>query len=212
MCKWNRKNYRSCVHTWGSINCCGLGWCAVILYAESLLYFVTTNVHDYEYCYALYGLRLLPVLSCVTATIYLYSGYNKFMYDMLSGTFTLLNIVTRILTIIGFSYCAVHEGAINESNRALTAMLSINVLITAFLTAMFTAMTVLMCFECAGDCQRNDKLREEEHKQELQQLERVKADLERQKKLYEEKINDVAIRVAEPVNTDIPNADIVKTE
>ena len=57
----------------------------VLLYIESLIYFIITNIYDYEYCYALYGLRLITVLSCIIATLYIYSAYNDHMFDWVSG-------------------------------------------------------------------------------------------------------------------------------
>jgi hypothetical protein len=184
---------------------------AAIFYIESFIYFIVSNVLDYEYCYALYGLRLIVVSSCITATVYLYQGHNTLMFDFLSGSLTVVNIVIRMFTIIGFSYCVAAQDSINDSNKALSAMLSINVLITVAITTIFIVMTVYMCFECAGDYLKNEAKRQQEHKDKLAQLDKEKAELERQNKLYEAKMRDIAVNVAESISA-IPNAHIVKTE
>lgn len=193
MCKWNPMNYSLCKCR---MQCFELNWWAIILYIESVLYFVATNVNDYEYCYALFGLMLLAILSCVTATIYLYAGHY-FMCDMLSGPFTVLNIVVRVFTIIGFSHCAVQEDAINESHGVLSVMLSINISVTASLIALFTTMTRFMCLEYTGNSQRR--------------LDKVRAELASKKTIYDAKINDTTVKVAKSIYANIPAANIMKT-
>ena len=90
-------------------------------------------------------------------TVYLYSDHNKHMFDITSGVLTVINIVIRILTITGLSYCVAEENSINDSNKALLVMFNINVIITTYLILVFISMIIYICIDCPGDFLKNSK-------------------------------------------------------
>lgn len=210
ICVYDRdKSSKMLSHSWA------LGLFAFFLYFESLVYFIITNIYEYEYCYALYGLRLITVLSCIIATLYIYSAYNDHMFDWASGSLTVINLVFRFLTIIGFIYCIANEDSINQTNIFLSGALAINIFFTvALLIAIITSSIccccdIGMCASCCDICdykkKYEDKLKELENKElELQKEQKSSDEKIKAKELelrnYEAKLRDESINIAIPVD------------
>ena len=241
MCVYNKlESYKACICVYNQdkqhykiqSNAFTLGLFAGLLYIESLVYFIITNIYDYEYCYALYGLRLITVLSCVIATLYIYSAYNDHMFDLVSGSLTVINLVFRFLTIIGFIYCIANEDSINQTNRFLSGALAINIFFTVALLIAIIISSICcdigMCASCCDICdykkKYEDKLKELENKElELKKEQKSSDEKIKAKELelrnYEAKLRDESINIAIPVDVrdvgdvgDVYGANIIKYE
>jgi hypothetical protein len=219
MCVDNKlESYKACIGIYygdknhGCVYCINvcLGFLAALLYIESLIYFIITNIYDYEYCYALNGLRLITVFSCVIATLYIYSAYNNYMFDWVSGSLTVINLVFRFLTIVGFIYCVANEDSFIETNQSLSAALVINFIFTVVLLCAIITSSICCCMGCTRDVKKKyeDKLKDLELQDNLAKLrdERIKAkELELQN--YEAKLRDESINIAIPVGVSVDGVD-----
>ncbi len=202
------ESYKACICVYDedkhSNRCtdCSLGWFAGLLYIESLIYFIITNIYDYEYCYALYGLRLITVYSCVIATLYIYSAYNDNMFDWVSGSLTVINLVFRFLTIAGFIYCVANEDSFIETNQSLSAALVINLIFTVVLLCAIITSSIYCCIDYAGVVKK-------EYEDKLKDLELKELELRN----YEAKLRDESINIAIPIGVgDVDSTNMIKYE